>query len=134
MLNAQGVEYLLVGGYAVSYHGYPRTTGDMDIWISMDSENADKVVAVLQEFGFAVPELSRDLFLRADQIVRMGTPPFRLEIFTTIPGVEFAECFSERVATQVDGVEVNLIDLEHLKVNKIASGRPKDIDDLQNLP
>jgi predicted nucleotidyltransferase len=133
LLNSNGVEYLLVGGYAVGYHGYPRATGDMDIWIALDPQNADKVVEVLRDFGFDVPELSAELFLRKEQIVRMGVPPLRIEIFTSISGVEFAECYAHRVVDVIDGIEVSLIDLEHLKTNKQASGRPKDIDDLQNL-
>jgi hypothetical protein len=99
LLNAHQVEYLLVGGYAVGYHGYPRATVDMDIWIRRGPANAEKMVGVLREFGFDVPNLSQDLFLREDQIVRMGVPPIRLEIFMSIPGVDFEECYSARVWT-----------------------------------
>lgn len=134
LLNAHQVEYLLVGGYAVGYHGYPRATVDMDIWIGRGAANAGKMVTVLQEFGFGVPNLSADLFLREDQIVRMGVPPIRLEIFTSIPGVRFEECYASRVMDEVDGIQVNLISLEKLKVNKKASGRNKDLADLENLP
>jgi hypothetical protein len=128
------VEYLLIGGYAVGYHGYPRATVDMDIWVAMNSENAHKLVRILKDFGFNVPELSEKLFLKTDQIVRMGVPPVRLEIVTTISGVEFAECYAERIVDELDGVEVNLINLHHLKINKRASGRYKDLNDLENLP
>src|SRR3954453_23446432 len=89
LLNAHQIEYLLVGGYAVGYHGYPRATVDMDIWIGKGPATAEKMVAVLREFGFDVPNLSADLFLKDDQIVRMGVPPIRLEIFTSITGVRF---------------------------------------------
>ena len=128
LLNENQVEYLLVGGYAVGYHGYPRATVDMDIWIGRSPETAER------EFGFDVPNLSADLFLREDQIVRMGVPPIRLEIFTAIPGVDFAGCYSSRVQTEIDGVPVRVISLTHLKVNKKASGRSKDLADLENLP
>jgi hypothetical protein len=134
LLNAHQVEYLLVGGYAVGYHGYPRATVDMDIWIGKGSATAEKMVVVLQEFGFDVPNLSADLFLKEDQIVRMGMPPIRLEIFTSIPGVRFEECYPFRVVGELDGIEVSLINLADLKRNKKASGRNKDLADLENLP
>ncbi len=106
----------------------------MDIWIAIHPKNAEKMVAALQEFGFDVPELSAELFLKENQIIRIGVPPIRIEIMTTISGVEFEECYAERVVNVLDGVEVNLIGLKHLKINKKASGRHKDLDDLENLP
>ena len=133
LLNAHRVEYLLIGGYAVGYHGYPRATADMDIWIASQPPNATKVVAVLKEFGFDVPELRVDLFLQEDQIIRMGVPPVQIEIATTISGVEFDECYQERIIDELDGVQVNLISLKHLKINKKASGRHRDLDDLEHL-
>lgn len=84
LLNAHQVEYLLIGGYAVGYHGYPRATADMDVWIAIHPQNAEKLVAALKEFGFDVPELSVELFLTEDRIVRMGVPPLKTEIVTTI--------------------------------------------------
>jgi predicted nucleotidyltransferase len=134
LLNENQVEYLLIGGYAVGYHGYPRATVDMDIWIGRSPATAEKMVRVLREFGFDVPNLSADLFLREDQIVRMGVPPIRLEIFTAIPGVDFVSCYQSRVLAEIDGVSVHVISLEHLKANKKASGRSKDLADLENLP
>jgi predicted nucleotidyltransferase len=134
LLNDNQVKYLLIGGYAVGYHGYPRATADMDIWVAIQPENADKLVEVFKEFGFDVPELSAELFLKKDQIVRIGVPPVRIEILTTISGVEFEECYQERIIDSLDGMEVNLINLKHLKVNKKASGRYKDLNDLENLP
>ena len=134
LLNAHEVEYLLIGGYAVGYYGYPRATADMDIWIAIQPRNAEKVVSALEEFGFDVPGLSSQLFLQENKIIRMGVPPVRLEISTTISGVNFDECFEERVVTKLDGVKVNLISLRHLKINKKASGRHKDLNDLENLP
>lgn len=134
LLNAHQVEYLLIGGYAVGYHGYPRSTVDMDIWIAMHLDNADRIVAVLKEFGFDPPELSPELFLKEWQIIRLGVPPVRIEIATTISGVNFSECYAERVSDILDGVEVNLISLKHIKANKKASGRHQDLADLENLP
>ncbi|MEK7396006.1 MAG: hypothetical protein AAB116_03615 [Candidatus Poribacteria bacterium] len=133
MLSLHEVKYLLIGGHAVSYHGYPRSTADMDIWIAISPQNAEKVVAVLKEFGFSVPELNPNLFLDESKVIRMGLPPLRIKILTSISGVSFNECYSERVFDTIDGVEVNIIDLKHLKINKKASGRFKDLDDLEHL-
>jgi len=134
LLNEHNVRYLLIGGYAVGYHGYPRATADMDIWVAIQPDNAERIVAVLRIFGFDVPQLSTELFLKDNQIIRMGIPPVRLEITTSISGVEFKDCYQERVTAILDGVEVNLIGLEHLKINKKACGRHKDLNDLENLP
>jgi hypothetical protein len=134
LLNVRKIKYLLIGGYAVGYHGYPRATADMDIWIATEPRNATKLVAALKEFGFNIPDLSAELFLQENQIVRMGVPPLRLEITTSISGVAFAECYRSRVVDELDGVQVNLISLKHLKINKKASGRYKDLNDLENLP
>jgi len=134
LLNEYKVEYLLVGGYAVGYYGYPRATADMDIWIAMQSKNAEKMVAALKAFGFDLPELSPALFLKEDRIIRLGVPPIRIEIATTLSGVDFNHCFAERLIDILDGVRVNLISLDHLKINKKAAGRHKDLDDLENLP
>lgn len=134
LLNAHRVEYLLIGGYAVGYHGYPRATADMDIWIAIEPRNADRMVSVLREFGFNSPELGPELFLRPWQIIRLGVPPVRIEICTTISGVDFAECYADRVEDTLDGVPVDLIGLAHLKTNKKASGRHQDLADLDQLP
>ena len=134
LLNAHQVEYLLIGGYAVGYHGYPRATADMDIWIAMNPSNSQRIVIVLKEFGFDLPELSSELFLKEWQIIRMGVPPIRIELATTVSGVNFNECYAERIVDTLDDVEVNLISLKHLKLNKKACGRHRDLADLENLP
>ena len=134
LLNAHKVEYLLIGGYAVGFHGYPRATVDMDIWIAMNPANSQKIVTVLKEFGFDLPELSPELFLKEWQIIRLGVPPVRIELATTVSGVNFNECYAERVVDILDGVKVNLISLKHLKMNKKASGRHQDLADIENLP
>ena len=133
LLNSHRVEYLLVGGYAVGYHGYPRATGDMDLWVAIRQNNAEKLVVVLREFGLNAPQLSADIFLQENQIIRMGVPPMRIELLTTISGVDFDSCYSERIVDVIDSVEVHIINLKHLKQNKQASGRHKDLDDLQYL-
>lgn len=134
LLNEQQVDYLLIGGYAVGYHGYPRATNDLDVWVAIHPDNAQKIVKALHKFGFNVPELNAQLFLAPDAIVRMGVPPMRLEILTSISGIEFDEAYPQRIVDNLDGVEVNLISLDMLKRNKKASGRYKDLNDLEHLP
>jgi len=134
LLNANKVEYLLIGGYAVGFYGYPRATADMDIWIAINPDNAEKIVNVLKEFGFDEPDLTPQIFLKDWQIIRLGFPPVRIEISTTISGVNFADCFSRRKIETLDGVEVNMISLKDLKINKKASGRLQDLSDLEKLP
>jgi predicted nucleotidyltransferase len=134
LLKSKNIQYLLIGGYAVGYHGYPRATNDMDIWIAIDSKNAELMVLALKEFGFDTPQLSKNLFLKKNSIVRMGIAPMRIEILTTISGVDFKECFQQKVVDEIDGIEVNIISLNQLKINKKASGRHKDLDDFENLP
>jgi len=133
LLKDHNVRYLLIGSYAVNYHGYVRATGDMDIWIAIHPDNAQKIVSVLKTFGFDHPDLNAELFLHEKKIIRMGVPPVRLEITTSISGVEFEECYRTRVVDDLDGIEVDIIDLENLRKNKKASGRPKDIADLKKL-
>jgi hypothetical protein len=131
LLNSNGAEYLLVGGYAVNYHGYSRSTGDMDIWIARNEENARRVARALQQFGFlqATPEI----FCLPDQVIRMGVPPLRVEILTSISGVEFDQCFAVRETANLDGLAVPVIRLEDLINNKRASGRLKDLADVEEL-
>jgi hypothetical protein len=132
-LNSKEVEYLVIGGYAVGYHGYPRATGDLDIWISMTEKNALKMVTVLKEFGFDTPELKKEIFLTKEKIIRMGVPPMRLEIITTIDGVGFVKCFKNRVIADFESFKVNFISKDDLMTNKRASGRPKDLVDYSKL-
>lgn len=133
LLNASTVEYLVIGGYAVGYYGYARATADIDVWVAVNPETAGRLVDVLKQFGFDLPELQPAIFLRPDMFVRMGMPPFRIEISTGISGVDFDACFARRVIGRLDGIDVNLISLEDLIANKKASGRPKDIDDVEHL-
>lgn len=134
LLNFHRVEYLLIGGYAVGVYGYPRPTGDMDIWIEMSPGNALKVAHALTDFGFQMDEMSIKFFTEEDKVIRMGVPPMRLEIITTISGVNFDDCYDRRFVHDLDGIAVNVIGLEDLKENKRASGRHKDLNDLDQLP
>lgn len=131
--NDNGVRYLVVGGYAVALHGYPRYTKDMDVWVEMNAENASKIVKALDQFGFGSLEVNESDFTVPDQMLQLGYPPGRIDILTTLPGVEFSECYPAHIAVEVDGVSVNFIDLENLKKNKKATGRHQDLADLENL-
>ena len=123
----------MIGDYAVGYHGYPRATGDMDNWVAINPANAAKLVDVLREFGFDDLGLSETVFLEENRITRMGYPPVRIEVTTAIPGVDFDDCYAERIVELLDGIKVNIISLARLKQNKKASGRSNPLPDLENL-
>lgn len=133
-LNAHQVEYLLVGGYAVGHYGYPRATGDLDVWVEMSPDNAQRVTQSLREFGFNVPELKPELFLVPDQIIRMGVAPLKIELFTTIKGLDYSACRPNRQLVMIDDLEIPIVGLEDLKAAKRAAGRLKDLADLEHLP
>jgi hypothetical protein len=134
LLNAHRVEYLLVGGYAVGLHGYPRATIDLDVWVASTPDNAQRLVDALREFGFDVPTLVPELFLSPASIVRFGTPPFRIGLMTSIDGVGYEACRANAVTVLMDDVDVPVISLADLKTNKKAAGRHKDLADLEHLP
>jgi hypothetical protein len=132
-LNANQVRYLIVGGYAVAIHGHPRYTKDIDIWIEISSDNATNIIKALNEFGFSSLGLKAQDFLTPDQIIQLGYPPHRIDILTTIDGVDFATCYPSKIEIIIDDIVVNFIDLNNLKKNKKASGRLQDLADLENL-
>lgn len=133
LLNAHDVHYLVVGGFAVAFHGYPRNTKDIDIWIWLDATNAEKMMQALDEFGFKSLGLSAADFLVDNQIIQLGYSPVRIDLLTTLPGVNFEDCFRSRVEAQIGDTLVNFIDLGNLKRTKQASGRPQDLADLAYL-
>ena len=133
LLNSKKIEYLVVGGYAVGFHGYPRATGDLDIWIAINKKNASKMVEALKDFGFDLPELRVELFLEKEKVIRMGYPPMRLEILTSIDGVIFKPCYKSRVIAEMGDLRVNFISKGDLLINKQASGRPQDLVDVEKL-
>jgi len=134
LLGDEDVRYLLIGGYAVGYYGYPRATADMDVWIEVSEDNAAKCITALKRFGMSTPDLDAALFLEEHRIIRMGNPPLRIEIHTSISGVEFETCYAHRQCVDWHGIQVNLIALDDLKTNKRASGRHMDLADLEHLP
>ena len=132
-LNANRVEYLVVGGYAVGFHGFVRATGVLDVFVRLSPRNAGQLLAAFKDFGCDVPELSARVFMEPGKIVRMGVPPLRLEVMNEISGVSFDECYGRRVEAKIAGVMVCFIDRESLMLNKQAAGRPKDLADLAAL-
>jgi len=132
-LNDNQVRYLLTGGHAVAFHGYPRYTKNLDIWIEQDRDNARRLVTALGQLGFASLGLTDEDFLDPGTIIQLGNPPNRIDLLMTITGVEFDSCFESRIVILVDDVEINFIDLENLRKNKQAVGRPQDLADLDNL-
>ncbi|MFO0828189.1 MAG: nucleotidyltransferase [Phycisphaerales bacterium] len=133
LLNSTGVEFMVVGGYAVAYHGHPRATGDLDLWVANDDRNIDALLAALKAFGFELPEVTHALFAAADRIVRMGVPPVRIELLTGVSGLRFREAFQRSESVELDGVPVRMLTLDDLRTNKRAAARPKDLADLDAL-
>ena len=131
-LNACGVEYLVVGGYALAAHGHPRYTGDIDFWVSPAAGNLERVILALQRFGFGSLGLTTADFV-PDTIIQLGQPPRRIDLMTHIDGVDFTACWGRRETLRLDGVDLSFIGLEDFKTNKRATGRLKDLADLAAL-
>jgi hypothetical protein len=132
-LNNNEVRYLIVGGYAVAYHGYPRYTKGIDVWIWINPDNAARVIKTIIDFGFESLGLKADDFLETDTIIQLGYAPNRIDLIMGMPGVEFESCYIKRIDEEIDGVRLSFIDLESLKKSKRASGRLQDLADLENL-
>jgi hypothetical protein len=133
LLNKNKVEYLIVGGYAVGLHGYPRYTGDIDIWIKNSEANSEKMVKILCEFGFSSYDIKKEDFLKLDNVIQLGYPPYRIDLVMSIDGVTFDECYTNRVKKEIDEIELDFIGYDELIKNKKACGRDKDINDINNL-
>ena len=133
LLNKSKIEYLIVGGYAVGLHGYPRYTGDIDIWIKTNEANSEKMVKILNEFGFNSYDIKKEDFLKLDNVIQLGYPPYRIDLIMSIDGVTFDECYANRVKKEIDEIEIDFIGYDDLIKNKRASGREKDINDINNL-
>lgn len=133
LLDSEKIEYLLVGGYAVAFYGYPRPTGDLDVWIATSPQNATRMADALSKFGFAGAGATPELFQTANRVIRMGVPPVRIEVLTSISGVQFEACFGRRNITTIDGVSVSVISRQDLLTNKRAAARDKDLADLAHL-
>ncbi|MBL8519266.1 MAG: hypothetical protein JNK75_01220 [Betaproteobacteria bacterium] len=133
-LELHQVEYMVLGGYAVAFHGYPRATVDFDVWVRASKENAARVFHALAEFGFPLEGISDATLAAPGTGVRMGSPPFRLEVINFATGLEFENAIKNSMRVKLEDVETNMISLEDLKTNKRATGRNKDLADLDHLP
>lgn len=130
---AREVRFLIVGGYALAAHGYPRATKDLDVWLMSDPDNAERVVAALHDFGMGTLGLTAQDFLEPDIVVQLGYPPVRIDLLTSISGVTFEECWNNRLLVDVGGLPVGFISAEDLIRNKRAAGRPQDLVDADTL-
>jgi hypothetical protein len=133
LLNANRVEYLIVAGHALAFHGRPRYTGDIAILVRPSHDNAEKIQRALSQFGFGSLGLTSKDFLEIDQVVQLGVPPNRIDLLTSISGVGFDEAWKLRAAGTMDDIPVSFIGRESLIKNKRATGRPQDIVDAQML-
>jgi hypothetical protein len=133
LLEKHAVEYVIVGGYAVGVHGFPRFTGALDIFVAISRENADRLLRVLGEFGFASLNLTPNDFLEPDMVVEIGREPMKIQVLTGIDGVSFDRCRRDRMMVDVSGLHVPFIGIESLLENKAASPRSKDRIDLEEL-
>ena len=133
LFNAHHVEYMIVGGYALAFHGAPRFTGDLDVLVKPDPENAHRILAALETFGFASVGLTPGDFSHPDQVVQLGVPPVRIDLITSLTGTSWDEVFAGRTAGSYGDVPVYYIGREQFIANKRATGRQKDLADLEML-
>lgn len=133
LLNKHKIEYMVVGGYALAFHGKPRHTGDLDIWINITPENARAMVQVVKEFGMQSLGLEEADFLKPGYITQIGYPPLRIDILNHIDGLEFKEAKKEMQIIDADGLSVRYIGLNDFVKNKLASGRPQDLNDIKEI-
>jgi len=132
-LNDNKVRYLVIGAYALAVHGHPRYTKDLDVWIDRTQENSAKLIQALEQFGFGSLGLKKEDFLTPRQVIQLGYPPNRIDLLNDPEGIDFENCYSNKVEIIIDGISVNFIDLENLKKNKKATGRLQDLADIENL-
>jgi hypothetical protein len=132
-LNNHNVKYVIVGGYALAFHGAPRFTGDLDIFVEPDKSNARRVLEALSDFGFASADLTEDDFSVPDRVVQLGVPPVRVDILTSITKVSWAKAWKGRIKGKYGDVATCYIGLAEFTINKRALGRKKDLADLESL-
>jgi hypothetical protein len=133
LLNARGVDYVIVGAHSLAFHSRPRYTGDLDVLVRPSKSNADALVTLLGEFGFTGSKFTPVDFAESDQIIQLGRAPNRIDLLTSLTGVSTADAFAGRVAADIDGVPVFVLGRKELIQNKRAVGRPQDLADLAEL-
>jgi hypothetical protein len=133
LLNSSEVEYLVVGGYALAAHGHPRYTGDIDIWLNPTAANIENLMKALAAFGFGELGIVADDLMKPESVIQLGYPPNRIDLLSSIDGVEFTDCFHRRVVIALDGISMPVISVADFRLNKRATGRPKDLADIAAL-
>ena len=128
------VRFLIIGGYALAAHGHPRYTKDLDVWVWPDPANADRILGALDEFGFGSLGLEASDFLEPGVIIQLGREPQRIDLLTFATGLEFRAAFENRVLVEIGGVEVPFLSVDDLRTNKAATGRLRDLADVEDLP
>jgi hypothetical protein len=132
-LSEAGAEFLIVGAHALAAHGIARATGDIDIWVKPTRENAERVMRALVAFGAPLKDLTLDDLTKTDTVFQIGVEPCRVDILSGITGVQFADAWSRRVVLEIEGATVPVLGRADFVANKRASGRPKDLLDLELL-
>jgi len=133
LLEGEKISYLIVGGYAVGIHGFPRYTGDIDFFVAISESNAGGLIRVFQRFGFGTVDIQKEDFLKPNYVVEIGREPRKIQVLTAIDGVSFTEAFNNHISVQYEGISLRFIGKSELLKNKIASGRPKDLIDISEL-
>lgn len=133
LCNTHNVEYLVVGGLAVVVHGYPRFTGDIDIWMKMTEENADKMLSVIKDFGLASLKITKEDLLKENGVIQFGVRPVRVDIMNELAGLDFDEAYVKRKEVIWENIKINFIGLKELLVSKKVAGRKQDEADIQKL-
>ena len=133
LFNAHRVEHMIVGAYALAFHGAPRFTGDLDLFVKPDPDNARRILAALAEFGFASAGLTTEDFTRPDHVIQLGVPPVRIDLITSLTGVSWEEAVAGRTAGSYGDIPVHYIGREQFIANKRATGRKRDLADLEAL-
>jgi hypothetical protein len=132
-LNSAKVEYLIVGAWSFAFYARPRYTGDLDVFVNPTPTNAESILRALEDFGFGDIGLSTKDFTESGQVIQLGVAPNRVDLFTSLTGVEFAEAWAEHAAGKIDGIDVSFLSRQHLIKNKLAVGRPQDLTDVELL-
>ena len=133
LLNEKNVKYLVIGGYAVAYHGFPRYTKDIDIWVWLNEENAQKVLEVIHAFGMKSMNILVDDLINKDTVIQLGMPPNRIDILTDLENLDFETCFEQREIADIGGLEISFLDIDNLITAKLNAGRPQDKVDVKKL-
>jgi predicted nucleotidyltransferase len=133
LLNEHKVKYLVIGGYAVNFHGYPRYTKDIDFWLWMTKENIQNLIQVIQQFGFEDLNLGIEDFMSPENIIQLGYEPYRIDLLVEVDGVNFEECFERRTEAELDGIDVKFLSLQDLITAKKKAGRLQDLADAEQL-